>query len=111
MFDKVLFKLNMRNVFYSTLSLPWAVNVLKYEHFTKVTSKLCSLSRDGLMTISDISLLIFDECHHAVKSDPYSMIMNCYLDIMKENASRTTHSAKRLPQVCVWLTSSHWLVS
>ncbi|XP_076807384.1 uncharacterized protein LOC143450638 isoform X2 [Clavelina lepadiformis] len=80
-------------------SIPVHISVERH-HVTIMTAQiLLNILKDGLMTISDISLLIFDECHHAVRNDPYGMIMNCYLDMMKENASRTTHSGKRLPQI------------
>ncbi|CAK8690224.1 unnamed protein product [Clavelina lepadiformis] len=80
-------------------SIPVHISVERHRVTIMTAQILLNIFNDGLMTISDISLLIFDECHHAVKSDPYSMIMNCYLDVMKENASRTSHLAKRLPQI------------
>jgi len=45
------------------------------------------------MDISTISLLIFDECHHTVKNDPYNKIMRTYLDKRFEDKNA------KLPQV------------
>ncbi|XP_076804878.1 ATP-dependent RNA helicase DHX58-like [Clavelina lepadiformis] len=41
---------------------------------------LVNLLGDELLDIQELTLLIFDECHHAVKKDPYSQIMKHYLD-------------------------------
>ena len=43
--------------------------------------------------ICSFSLLIFDECHHAVKGHPYSKVMAHYLD-------RKLEGGRSLPQVC-----------
>ena len=45
------------------------------------------------MNISDITLLIMDECHCTVKKDPYNKIMGIYLDERMENLKA------KLPQV------------
>jgi len=44
--------------------------------------------------ISSFSLLIFDECHHAVKGHPYSKVMAHYLD-------KKLEGSRSLPQVCL----------
>ena len=45
------------------------------------------------MNISDITLLIIDECHHTVKKDPYNQIMGIYLD------QRVDKPGDKFPQV------------
>ena len=50
------------------------------------------------ISINDITLLIFDECHNAKKSNPYAVIMERYLKIKFE-------ATGRIPQV-VGLTAS-----
>ncbi|KAJ2469382.1 Dicer-like protein 1 [Coemansia sp. RSA 2322] len=41
---------------------------------------LLNALRAGLVRISDIDLLVFDECHHARRHHPYSMIMREFYD-------------------------------
>jgi len=50
------------------------------------------LSRQKEFDLQDISLLIFDECHHTMKEHPYKQIMDRYFEIKHMNS-------KRLPQV------------
>ena len=49
---------------------------------------------DGLTDITQITMLIFDECHHTVKNEPYNQIMRVYLD------KRCEKKDAKLPQVC-----------
>ena len=48
---------------------------------------------DGSVKITDLSLIIFDECHHTGDDHPYNMIMTAYL---KEKIYR---EEKDLPQI------------
>nr|CAB3237967.1 probable ATP-dependent RNA helicase DHX58 [Phallusia mammillata] len=56
--------------------------------------------REKLVTISEFTLLIIDECHHTVKDDPYNNIMKIYLDKRLDASSDVS-----LPQI-VGLTAS-----
>lgn len=54
--------------------------------------------KKGTIKLSRFSLLIFDECHHVRKEEPYNRIMYYYLKIkIKGNEKRN----KKLPQVCL----------
>ena len=50
--------------------------------------------KDNRVALSDISLLIFDECHHAQKGHPYNKVMEQYLALRLQPGSR-----HELPQV------------
>ena len=60
---------------------------------------LNSLGNDDKMSLSLFTLLIFDECHHSMKNDPYNRIMGHYIDekFEAERMKTTVH----LPQVSV----------
>lgn len=47
-----------------------------------------NLLQHAYMNMSDLALLIFDECHHSTKNHPYTLIMNCYYHTIPENATR-----------------------
>jgi ATP-dependent RNA helicase DDX58 len=47
------------------------------------------------VSLSQFTLLLFDECHHANKDEPYNVIMGLYLD--EKLSGNTTN----LPQVRV----------
>ncbi|OMH83450.1 Dicer-like protein 1 [Zancudomyces culisetae] len=46
---------------------------------------LLNCLRSGYIRISDLGLLVFDECHHSRKSSPYSLIMREFYDLAEEN--------------------------
>lgn len=54
-----------------------------------------NIDNKNIKTLSEFSLLIFDECHHAVKDTPYAKLARRYL-VEKNNKGR---SNVRLPQV------------
>ena len=60
-----------------------------------------SLSSTRRVALSDISLLVIDECHNAKKNSPYAMIMEGYI----KTKLNTTNLAKNLLQI-VGLTAS-----
>ena len=53
------------------------------------------LRPDKIPSLSAFSLLIFDECHHTRKGEPYNSVMKNYLQCKKKGE-------KDLPQVCVF---------
>eukprot|EP00058_Branchiostoma_floridae_P013941 XP_002599429.1 hypothetical protein BRAFLDRAFT_106572 [Branchiostoma floridae] len=55
--------------------------------------------RDELITLDTFSMLIFDECHHCQKNDPYNAIMTTYIK------QKVEQSSARLPQI-IGLTAS-----
>lgn len=56
---------------------------------------LLNALRDGIVSVTDFSLMVFDECHHTNDNHSYNMIMNQYLDIKLQDRER----AKTLPMV------------
>lgn len=63
---------------------------------------LLNALRDGTVNVTDFSLLVFDECHHANDNHSYNMIMNRYLDIKFQDDEK----AKNLPMVYLHLIRS-----
>ena len=51
------------------------------------------LRPDKIPSLSAFSLIIFDECHHTRKGEPYNSVMKHYLKSKKEGQ-------RDLPQVC-----------
>ncbi|XP_061171542.1 antiviral innate immune response receptor RIG-I-like isoform X2 [Saccostrea echinata] len=62
---------------------------------------LLNALRDGIVSVTDFSLMVFDECHHANDNHSYNMIMNKYLDIKFQERE----NAKNLPMI-VGMTAS-----
>ena len=55
---------------------------------------LNNLDRNSDSSLASFSLLIFDECHHTKKDDPYNKVMRRYLQGKFENVPQ-------LPQVVI----------
>lgn len=53
-----------------------------------------AIGKQEIESLQCFSMLIFDECHHAMKSHPYNAIMKCYF---QEKAVK--EQERRLPQV------------
>ncbi len=53
----------------------WRNELRRHDVFVMIDRILLSLLRHGMMRIEEISLLIFDECHHAEGLSDYSTIM------------------------------------
>ena len=64
-----------------------------------LVNALNSKTKEERVNLSDISLLLFDECHHADKEHPYNRIMEMYLAL--KNQAGNQHS---LPQVRLNIT-------
>ncbi|KAK0060172.1 interferon-induced helicase C domain-containing protein 1-like isoform X2, partial [Biomphalaria pfeifferi] len=59
--------------------------------------------RKSYLHISDFSLLVFDECHHTHKKEPYLNLMSFYLKAKKQSSQE--ESKVNLPQI-IGLTAS-----
>ncbi|KAK7009405.1 ATP-dependent RNA helicase DDX58 isoform X1 [Biomphalaria glabrata] len=59
--------------------------------------------RKSYLNISDFSLLVFDECHHTHKKEPYLNLMSFYLKAKKQSSAE--ESKVNLPQI-IGLTAS-----
>ena len=55
---------------------------------------LVNALKGNRVALSDISLLIFDECHHAQKEHPYNSVMEQYITLRLQQGSQ-----HELPQV------------
>ena len=53
----------------------WRQELCKHDVFVIIDKILLELLRHGMMSISEISLLVFDECHHAEGLSDYALIM------------------------------------
>jgi len=53
----------------------WREELRKKNVFVIIDKILLELLRHGMMKIEEISLLIFDECHHAEGLSDYALIM------------------------------------
>ena len=65
--------------------------------------KTSSLSSADRLSLSDITLLIIDECHNAKKNSPYAMIMEQYVKMKMDGAN--SQDINSLPQI-MGLTAS-----
>jgi len=53
----------------------WRIELRRRDVFVIIDKILLGLLRHGIMRIEEISLLIFDECHHASGQSDYLLIM------------------------------------
>ena len=69
-----------------------------YNIFVAIPTILYKLLSKGFLKISEINMIIFDECHHANADHPYNKIMNEFYFFYKKhpnkNVSRTTRKPK-----------------
>lgn len=61
---------------------------------------LVNALRDGRMSLHDVSMLIFDECHHTHGEHPYNKTMEYFMTLRLQPGLN-----KRLPQVSKVLPS------
>lgn len=57
-----------------------------------------NLKSGNIKSLSQLSLLVLDECHHARGNDPYAVLMRMYL---KEKEGKNSKGVKGMPQVVV----------
>ena len=76
-----------------------ADSIKENNHISVCTAgKLKDEIRSGYVKFNEISLMVFDECHHARKGHPYARLMGYYLDHLEKGNSH-------LPQV-IGMTAS-----
>ncbi|KAI8514011.1 ATP-dependent RNA helicase ddx58 [Branchiostoma belcheri] len=80
--------------------IPVGETLIEHDVIILTAQVLENALRDGLITLDTFSMLIFDECHHCQKNDPYNAIMTRYIKQKWEEKSGT-----RLPQI-IGLTAS-----
>jgi endoribonuclease Dicer len=56
----------------------WATELEKNEVVVMTAQILVNILNSGFIRLKDISLLVIDECHRAVKNHPYSQVMECF---------------------------------
>ena len=56
----------------------WRIELKRRDVFVIIDKIMLELLRHGIMRIEEISLLIFDECHHTGGQSDYSLIMREY---------------------------------
>ena len=77
-----------------------ADSIKNNNHISVCTAgKLLDEMRKGQVKFSQLSLMIFDECHHARKGHPYARLMECYFDY------REVRGKLPLPQI-IGMTAS-----
>ncbi|CAH1258815.1 DDX58 [Branchiostoma lanceolatum] len=79
--------------------LPVGETLPDYDVIILTAQVLENALRDELITLDTFSMLIFDECHHCQKNDPYNAIMTRYIK------QKVEKSGTRLPQI-IGLTAS-----
>jgi ERCC4-related helicase len=62
------------------LDASWTTLIGQYDVFVMTPSILLSALDQGLCRLSQLALLIFDECHHCRQCHPYNLIMSHHYD-------------------------------
>ncbi|KAI8613638.1 hypothetical protein BC830DRAFT_1170089 [Chytriomyces sp. MP71] len=66
--------------------LGWVIEASSKQVLVFTPQILLNVLRHGFMTLADVNLIVFDECHHACKNHPYANIMDeFYSKIPPEN--------------------------
>jgi ERCC4-related helicase len=72
--------------------------LLKNNDIVVLTAQiLVNALKDNTVSISQTSLLLFDECHHTNGDEPYNRIMQAYLSLKLEKNNK-----EELPQVILY---------
>jgi endoribonuclease Dicer len=53
----------------------WKQNFEEYDVLVMTAQIFLNILRHGFISLSQVNLLIFDECHHTAKKHPYNLIM------------------------------------
>ena len=56
----------------------WETELKSNEVVVMTAQILVNILNSGFVRLKDFSLLVMDECHHAVKNDPFSQVMDCF---------------------------------
>ena len=73
--------------------------------FIAIPTILYKLLSRGFLKISEINLLIFDECHHTDQDHPYNKIMNEFYFFYKKHPNKKEFKGIKLPKI-IGLTAS-----
>ena len=77
----------------------------KYNIFIAIPTILYKLLSRGFLKISEINMLIFDECHHTGADHPYNKIMNEFYFFYKKHPNKKDYKGIKLPKI-IGLTAS-----
>ena len=76
-----------------------------YNIFVAIPTIIYKLLSRGFLKISEIDLIIFDECHHAIADHPYNKIMNEFYFFYKKHPNKKDFKGIKLPKI-IGLTAS-----
>ena len=76
-----------------------------YNIFIAIPTILYKLLSKGFLKISEINMLIFDECHHTDSDHPYNKIMNEFYFFYKKHPNKKDFKGIKLPRI-IGLTAS-----
>ena len=76
-----------------------------YNIFVAIPNILYKLLSRGFIKISEISMIIFDECHHTDMDHPYNKIMNEFYFFYKKHPHKKDFKNIKLPRI-IGLTAS-----
>ncbi|CAK9295605.1 unnamed protein product [Gordionus sp. m RMFG-2023] len=58
----------------------WESQFRKYEVLVMTAQIFLNILNHGFLKLSKVNLIVFDECHHAIKNHPYKKIMELVMD-------------------------------
>ena len=73
--------------------------------FVAIPTIIYKLLSKGFLKISEIDMIIFDECHHAIADHPYNKIMNEFYFFYKKHPNKKDFKGIKLPTI-IGLTAS-----
>ncbi|XP_052740940.1 endoribonuclease Dicer isoform X2 [Bicyclus anynana] len=66
----------------------WDIELSKHQVIVATSQILCDMLTHQYISLSDINLIIFDECHHAVEDHPMRLIMKHFENCPKQEQPR-----------------------